>query len=90
MPGRKKAPTSQDVARLAGVSQSTVSYVLTGSRPISEATRTRVEDAIAKLDYHPNSGARTLRSRRSGAAGLPAAPTRWIHSFPRCSAFQSS
>ncbi len=70
MPGRKKAPTSQDVARLAGVSQSTVSYVLTGSRPISEATRTRVEDAIAKLDYHPNSGARTLRSRRSGVIGL--------------------
>ena len=70
MPMRSKAPTSQDVARLAGVSQSTVSYVLTGSRPISEATRARVEDAIAKLGYHPNSGARTLRSRRSGVIGL--------------------
>ena len=70
MPVRRKAPTSQDVARLAGVSQSTVSYVLTGSRPISEATRARVEDAIAKLGYHPNSGARTLRSRRSGVIGL--------------------
>jgi DNA-binding LacI/PurR family transcriptional regulator len=67
---RSKAPTSQDVARLAGVSQSTVSYVLTGSRPISVATRVRVEDAIAKLGYHPNSGARTLRSRRSGVIGL--------------------
>ena len=67
---RTKAPTSQDVARLAGVSQSTVSYVLTGSRPISESTRLRVEDAIAKLGYHPNSGARTLRSRRSGVIGL--------------------
>ncbi|GAA1319931.1 MAG: LacI family DNA-binding transcriptional regulator [Brachybacterium tyrofermentans] len=67
---RKKAPTSQDVARLAGVSQSTVSYVLTGSRPISEATRARVEDAIEKLGYHPNSGARTLRSQRSGVIGL--------------------
>lgn len=67
---RATAPTSQDVARLAGVSQSTVSYVLTGSRPISEATRERVEDAIAKLGYHPNSGARTLRSRRSGVIGL--------------------
>lgn len=67
---RAKAPTSQDVARLAGVSQSTVSYVLTGSRPISEETRVRVEDAIAKLGYHPNSGARTLRSRRSGVIGL--------------------
>ncbi|GAA1487523.1 LacI family DNA-binding transcriptional regulator [Brachybacterium sacelli] len=67
---RKKPPTSQDVARLAGVSQSTVSYVLTGSRPISETTRTRVEDAIDKLGYHPNSGARTLRSQRSGVIGL--------------------
>lgn len=67
---RKKAPTSQDVARLAGVSQSTVSYVLTGSRPISEPTRARVEDAIEKLGYHPNSGARTLRSQRSGVIGL--------------------
>ena len=67
---RKKAPTSQDVARLAGVSQSTVSYVLTGSRPISEQTRQRVEEAIVKLGYHPNSGARTLRSRRSGVIGL--------------------
>ncbi|MDN5686128.1 MAG: LacI family transcriptional regulator [Brachybacterium sp.] len=67
---RKKPPTSLDVARLAGVSQSTVSYVLTGSRPISEATRARVEDAIDKLGYHPNSGARTLRSQRSGVIGL--------------------
>lgn len=67
---RTKAPTSQDVARLAGVSQSTVSYVLTGSRPISPATRQRVEDAIEKLGYHPNSGARALRSRRSGVIGL--------------------
>lgn len=67
---RSMAPTSQDVARLAGVSQSTVSYVLTGSRPISESTRARVEEAIAELGYHPNSGARTLRSRRSGVIGL--------------------
>lgn len=67
---RKKPPTSQDVARLAGVSQSTVSYVLTGSRPISGATRKRVEEAIDKLGYHPNSGARTLRSQRSNVIGL--------------------
>lgn len=70
MPVRRSAPTSQDVARLAGVSQSTVSYVLTGSRPISAATRRRVEEAIEKLGYHPNSGARALRSRRSGVIGL--------------------
>lgn len=68
-PGRRP-PTSQDVARLAGVAQSTVSYVLTGSRPISRATRERVEAAIEELGYHPNSGARALRSRRSGVIGL--------------------
>jgi DNA-binding LacI/PurR family transcriptional regulator len=67
---RRRSPTSQDVARLAGVSQSTVSYVLTGSRPITPATRARVEDAIATLGYHPNSGARSLRSRHSGVIGL--------------------
>ncbi|WP_114855396.1 LacI family DNA-binding transcriptional regulator [Brachybacterium sp. YJGR34] len=67
---RRRAPTSLDVARLAGVSQSTVSYVLTGARPISDATRRRVEEAIEQLGYHPNSGARTLRSRRSGVIGL--------------------
>ncbi|MGP9537261.1 LacI family DNA-binding transcriptional regulator [Brachybacterium sp. AOP43-C2-M15] len=73
-----KAPTSQDVARLAGVSQSTVSYVLTGTRSISEETRRRVEAAVQELGYHPNSGARTLRSRRSGVIGLmvPARQTR--------------
>jgi DNA-binding LacI/PurR family transcriptional regulator len=36
-------PTSKDVAALAGVSQSTVSYVLSGKRPISAETRQRVE-----------------------------------------------
>lgn len=67
---KRAAPTSQDVARLAGVSQSTVSYALTGARPISEETRRRIEAAIEELGYHPNSGARTLRSRRSGVIGL--------------------
>jgi DNA-binding LacI/PurR family transcriptional regulator len=41
------AVTIADVARLAGVSRSTVSYVLSGARPISSETRRRVEQAIA-------------------------------------------
>src|SRR3954452_21456189 len=49
--------TSKDVARLAGVSQSTVSYVMTGKRPISESTRQRVLAAIEELTYEPNQGA---------------------------------
>src|SRR5690625_7271499 len=47
-----------------------MSYVIIGSRPISGATRKRVEEAIDKLGYHPNSGARTLRSQRSNVIGL--------------------
>ena len=63
-------PTSRDVAKLAGVSQSTVSYVLTGKRPISEETRRRVEDAMTQLTFHPNAGARALASQRTRVVGL--------------------
>ncbi|MFI5709430.1 LacI family DNA-binding transcriptional regulator [Kribbella sp. NPDC051620] len=62
--------TMTDVARLAGVSVSTVSYVLTGTRPISEATRERVLAAMAELGYQPNAMARGLASRRSNIIGL--------------------
>src|SRR5690625_5389316 len=47
-----------------------MSYVIIGSRHSSGATRKRVEEAIDKLGYHPNSGARTLRSQRSNVIGL--------------------
>ncbi|WP_307835132.1 LacI family DNA-binding transcriptional regulator [Streptomyces adelaidensis] len=62
--------TSRDVARLAGVSQSTVSYVMTGKRPISEETRRRVQAAIDLLSYQPNAGAQALASRRTRVIGL--------------------
>lgn len=62
--------TSQDVARVAGVSRSTVSYVLSGKRPISEKTRKRVEAAIEELTYHPNAGARALASRQTNVIGM--------------------
>lgn len=63
-------PTSKDVAAAAGVSQSTVSYVMSGKRPISEKTRKRVEAAIEQLTYQPNAGARALASRKSQVIGL--------------------
>ncbi len=66
--------TSKDVARLAGVSQSTVSYVMSGNRPISEATRKRVLDAIEALTYQPNAGARALASQRTRVIGLMVVP----------------
>ena len=63
-------PTSKDVAQAAGVAQSTVSYVLSGKRPISEKTRKKVEDAIEHLTYQPNAGARALASRKTRVIGL--------------------
>ena len=69
-----KRPTQVDVARLAGVSRATVSYVLndqTGGRvPISEETRQRVLDAIAQLDYVPDARAQALRSGSTKTIGL--------------------
>lgn len=62
--------TSRDVGRLAGVSQSTVSYVMSGRRPISPTTRARVQAAIDELTYQPHAGARALASRRTQLIGL--------------------
>jgi DNA-binding LacI/PurR family transcriptional regulator/transposase len=67
-PSREPAgavPTMADVARRAGVSVSTVSYAMTGTRPISEATRERIRRAMLGLGYTPNALARGLRGKRS-------------------------
>ncbi|CCJ94832.1 Ribose operon repressor [Cronobacter malonaticus 681] len=48
----------KDVARLAGVSTSTVSHVINKDRFVSEAIRLRVEDAIRTLNYAPSALAR--------------------------------
>jgi DNA-binding LacI/PurR family transcriptional regulator len=62
--------TIADVARHAGVSASTVSYVLNDKRPISDETRRRVQRSVAALGYHPNAGARALAGRRSHIIAL--------------------
>src|SRR4051794_33783390 len=62
--------TMLDVARRAGVSISTVSYALNGTRPVSAATRARIEAAMAELKYTPNLMARGLRGRRSKIIAL--------------------
>lgn len=62
--------TLAEVAQHAGVSASTVSYVLSGKRSISVATRERVEQSIQQLGYHPNAGARALASSRSNIIAL--------------------
>ncbi|MBD3575944.1 LacI family DNA-binding transcriptional regulator [Streptomyces sp. KD18] len=57
-------PTSADVARLAGVSRATVSYVLNNAASvrISEPTRLRVRQAAEELGYVPHAAARSLRA----------------------------
>ncbi len=67
---RGQGPTSKDVARVAGVSQSTVSYVMSGKRSISERTRQQVLAAIAELTYEPHAGARALAGHRTQVVGL--------------------
>ncbi|MEU0126923.1 MULTISPECIES: LacI family DNA-binding transcriptional regulator [unclassified Streptomyces] len=62
--------TLAEVAQHAGVSASTVSYVLSGKRSISAPTRERVEQSIKQLGYHPNAGARALASSRSNIIAL--------------------
>ncbi len=54
----------RDVARRAGVSVATVSYVLTGARPVADSTRQRIEAAISDLQYQPNRLAQGLARNR--------------------------
>jgi LacI family transcriptional regulator len=62
--------TSHDVARLAGVSQTTVSRVLNGSDKVRGGTRDRVLAAAERLNYVPSAAAQSMRTRRTGAIGV--------------------
>jgi len=68
----KKRITSQDVANLAGVSRTTVSFVLNEVKGpnISSQTRRKVHEAAERLGYIPDSTAQALASRRTKALGL--------------------
>ncbi|EGX57781.1 LacI family transcriptional regulator [Streptomyces zinciresistens K42] len=68
-----------DVARHANVSPSTVSYALSGKRPISPETRRRIEDSIRELGYRPHAGARSLANGRSQVIGLVLPLRKGIH-----------
>lgn len=73
------APTSADVARLAGVSRATVSYVLNdavGGR-VGEETRLRVRAAAEQLGYVPHAAARSLRAGRTGVVLLNSPDAVW-------------
>jgi LacI family transcriptional regulator len=63
--------TIADVARVAGVSKTTVSRVLAGqTKYVRDGTRQRVLKVIDELGYHPSSAARSLKSKRSFTLGI--------------------
>lgn len=62
--------TIYDVARIAGVSRSTVSRVLNDRKEVNNETRARVQDAIRKLNYSPNVSAQALASQSTNTIGV--------------------
>jgi len=71
-PRRRIAPTSAEVAERAGVSRTTVSFVLNDVRSmnISEATRLKVLEAARDLGYEPHAGARSLAGGSTGTVAV--------------------
>lgn len=65
-----KPLTMVDVARLARVSVATVSAVVNGKGRVSEERQTRVRDAMAALDYHPDHIARSLKIGKTHVIGM--------------------
>ena len=66
----KQTITSKDVAKLAGVSQSTVSRVFIAGSAVSEKTKKKVYEAAKTLNYRPNAFARSLTTNESKLIGL--------------------
>ncbi|CAD6557728.1 LacI family DNA-binding transcriptional regulator [Paraburkholderia sabiae] len=66
---RSPLPTSKDVARVAGVSQATVSRVLS-NHAVNPETRERVLKAMEKIGYRPNLAARAMRTSQLGIVGV--------------------
>jgi LacI family transcriptional regulator len=62
--------TIKDVAREANVSVATVSRVFNSSGPVSEQTRTRIQEVAARLCYSPHGAARSLTTRRTSTLGV--------------------
>lgn len=71
-PPTRRRPTTYDVARLAGVAQSTVSYVLNDNRTVTlpQETRDKVWEAAQQLGYRPNAAAASLRRGQTNTIGL--------------------
>ena len=67
---KKKKATIVDVASLAGVSIKTVSRVVNNEPNVQAKTREKVQQAVDKLQYQPNTAARTLSGNKSFVIGL--------------------
>ncbi|GGY58614.1 MULTISPECIES: LacI family DNA-binding transcriptional regulator [Pseudoduganella] len=67
---RPGVPTMSDVAKLAGVSPMTVSRVMNGDPNVRPATRRKVDEAVAALNYVPNQAARRLAGARAIRIGF--------------------
>jgi LacI family transcriptional regulator len=65
-----RTPTIRDVALRAGVSVATASNVVNGARPVGEASRRKVLEAIAALDYRLDRAASALRGRSTRLVGM--------------------
>jgi DNA-binding LacI/PurR family transcriptional regulator len=63
-----------EIARRAGVSRSTVSYVLSGRRSVSPETKQRIQAVIDEIGYRPNAAARALKEGRTRTLGLVIPP----------------
>ncbi len=74
--------TIKEVADRAGVAVGTVSHVITGSVPVSDSLRRKVQAAIRELDYHPNHVARSLKTARTRTLGI-IVPDMTIPYFPK-------
>src|SRR5512140_1282757 len=74
--------TIKEVADLAGVAVGTVSHVITGSVPVSEPLRLKVQAAIRELNYHPNHVARSLKTSKTMTLGI-VVPDLTISFFPQ-------
>ncbi|MGI6461525.1 MAG: LacI family DNA-binding transcriptional regulator [Candidatus Hydrogenedentales bacterium] len=67
----RKAPhTIRDIARVAGVSPKTVSFVLNGRAGVADSTRKHILRIVRELDYHPNAAARALRDQLPRSIGV--------------------
>lgn len=65
-----KMVTIKDVAKIAGVSPATVSRIINNTKPVSDNVRKRVEEAIERTGFRPNTIARSLILKKSLTIGV--------------------